>query len=55
MLLSPILLLLLQSGHVVARGPTMMTGYYKRPDATAAALRGGWMRTGDLGYKDDQG
>jgi acyl-CoA synthetase (AMP-forming)/AMP-acid ligase II len=42
-------------GEVIARGPTLMSGYWRNPEATAEALRGGWMHTGDLGYRDDQG
>jgi crotonobetaine/carnitine-CoA ligase len=32
-----------------------MTGYFRNAEATAAALAGGWLRTGDLGYYDDGG
>jgi malonyl-CoA/methylmalonyl-CoA synthetase len=35
-------------GEVVARGPSIFTGYLNRPDATAEALRGDWFHTGDL-------
>ncbi len=42
-------------GEIVGRGPILMTGYYKRPDLTAQAVRGGWLYTGDLGYLDDEG
>lgn len=42
-------------GEIVGRGPSMMTGYYKRPDLTANALRDGWLYTGDLGYVDEDG
>ncbi|MDB5715829.1 MAG: long-chain-fatty-acid--CoA ligase [Sphingomonadales bacterium] len=42
-------------GEIVARGPTVMLGYWQMPDATAEALRGGWMHTGDLGRMDDEG
>ena len=39
------------AGEIELRGPSVVPGYYNRPDATAAAFReGGWLRTGDLGY-----
>ncbi len=44
-----------QDGEVAIRGPIVMRGYYERPDATAAALREGWLYTGDLGYVDATG
>jgi fatty-acyl-CoA synthase len=38
-------------GEIEIRGPSVVPGYFRRPDATAAAFRdGGWLRTGDLGY-----
>jgi long-chain acyl-CoA synthetase len=40
-------------GEVVIRGPNVMVGYWNKPDETAAALRAGWYRTGDLGYMDE--
>jgi acyl-CoA synthetase (AMP-forming)/AMP-acid ligase II len=42
-------------GEVLARGPQMMKMYWKQPEATAEALRGGWMHTGDAGVLDDEG
>src|SRR5271165_2808805 len=39
-------------GEVAFRGVVVMAGYYKRPDATAAMYRDGWLCTGDLGYSD---
>ncbi|MGA2856638.1 MAG: AMP-binding protein [Candidatus Sulfotelmatobacter sp.] len=42
-------------GEVLLRGPVVMKGYWNRPDATAAALRNGWLYTGDLGYFDARG
>ena len=37
-------------GRIVARGPSVMAGYFENPEATAEALRDGWLQTGDLGY-----
>lgn len=42
-------------GELVARGPNIMMGYYKNPQATALALRDGWFYTGDLARKDKDG
>jgi long-chain acyl-CoA synthetase len=42
-------------GEVVIRGHNIMKGYYKRPDATAEAMRNGWFHTGDLGRFDEEG
>lgn len=42
-------------GEICARGSTVMLGYWGMPDATAEALRGGWMHTGDMGWMDGQG
>ncbi|WP_291986979.1 AMP-binding protein [Candidatus Accumulibacter sp. ACC007] len=42
-------------GEIVGRGPSLMGGYYGRPDLTAQAIRAGWLFTGDLGYTDGEG
>jgi long-chain acyl-CoA synthetase len=42
-------------GEIVGRGPSLMGGYYGRPDLTEQAIRDGWLFTGDLGYRDGEG
>ncbi|MFE7721389.1 AMP-binding protein [Nocardia rhizosphaerihabitans] len=42
-------------GEIELRGPTVMKGYWRRPDATAQAFHDGWFRTGDLGAVDQDG
>lgn len=42
-------------GEVVVRGDVVMTGYWQNPEATAAAMRSGWLHTGDMGAMDDDG
>jgi long-chain acyl-CoA synthetase len=45
-----------EPGEIVLRGDQVMRGYYKRPEETAKAFtRDGWLRTGDIGYRDDEG
>ena len=42
-------------GELVAKGPQLMAGYWNRPDETAATLRDGWLHTGDIAYRDEDG
>jgi long-chain acyl-CoA synthetase len=42
-------------GEIVTRSDCVMAGYWKNPEATAKALRGGWLHTGDLGSLDAEG
>lgn len=45
-----------ECGELILRGEQVMGGYYKRPEETAAAFTAdGWLRTGDLGYRDADG
>jgi long-chain acyl-CoA synthetase len=44
-----------QVGELVIQGPLVMKGYYKMPEETEEALRGGWLHSGDMGYCDDDG
>jgi len=42
-------------GEVVIQGPTVVSGYWNKPEATRDAFRDGWFHTGDLGYMDEDG
>ena len=44
-----------QVGEIVARGVSIMTGYWNREQETKEAFRDGWLRSGDMGYVDDNG
>ncbi len=42
-------------GEIVCRGPQTMAYYWNRPEATEQAFRNGWLHTGDIGYRDEDG
>jgi fatty-acyl-CoA synthase len=44
-----------QIGEIVVRGNTVMDGYYREPEATASAIRNGWLHTGDMATIDEAG
>ncbi|MCC6162216.1 MAG: AMP-binding protein [Acidobacteria bacterium] len=44
-----------EAGELWVRGPNICPGYWRRPDATAAAFVDGWFRTGDIGVRDKDG
>src|SRR5712691_5607040 len=44
-----------EEGELIVQGPQVMQGYWKAPEATAEALRDGWLYTGDIGWRDEAG
>ena len=44
-----------EPGEIILRSPSITTGYWRNPEATARQLRDGWLHTGDTGYLDDDG
>ena len=44
-----------QIGEVCVQGPNVFSGYWKDPEATRQAFCDGWFRTGDVGYRDEEG
>ena len=42
-------------GELLLKGPNIIKEYYRKPEETSAVIRGGWLHTGDLAYRDDDG
>jgi malonyl-CoA/methylmalonyl-CoA synthetase len=44
-----------ETGQLIVRGANVFTGYWRNPEATAAAMHDGWFKTGDLGFRSSEG
>jgi len=44
-----------QEGEIIMRTASLMTGYWNKPEETAAVIKNGWLHTGDIGYFDSDG
>lgn len=43
-----------ETGEICIKSPSLMSGYWNRPEETAKTLKGGWLHTGDIGHLDDE-
>ena len=43
------------AGEIIVQGPNVFSGYWRKDSATAAAMKGGWFHTGDMGRRDEDG
>ena len=44
-----------EAGEIIVKGPNVFAGYWNKPAETAAAMKGGWFHTGDMGQRDEEG